>query len=350
MEDDPMRMHRTLVLGASLLMAISTAAVGEASSPDIQTAQASVAPASGAPVTSGALPSGPVGDGVIKMGSAGFYESAVVAEIYAQALEAAGLTVQRKLNIGPRKVTWPALQAGQDINIMPEYIFSFLAEALAAPDKATPDAAATEANLAAALAPLDFSVLGYTPAVDTNAFVVTADTASRYSLTSISDLAKIAGEIKWGLPAECATNPSCGGALLKYGIDISKLQVTELGACGGEIAAALVNGGVQVGELCSTQPDIAQNNLVALTDDLHTQGADNLAPIVRDDLLRALDARGIDMAAILDPVSAAITTEDLTALNVRVGVNNEDVDVVARDYLTSKGLLAGGSPAASTAP
>ena len=267
-----MRMHRTLVLGASLLMAISSVAVGEASTPDIQTAQASTAPAGGAPAAPGALPSGPVGDGVIKIGSADFYESAVVAEIYAQALEAAGLTVQRKLDIGPRKVTWPALQAGKDINIMPEYIFSFLAEALAAPDKATPDAAETEANLAAALAPLDFSVLGYTPAVDTNAFVVTAATAQQYSLKSIADLAPIAGQIKWGLPAECATNPSCGGALLKYGIDVTALDVTELEPCGPLIAAAVVNGGVQVGELCSTQPDIAQNDLVALADDLAHPG------------------------------------------------------------------------------
>ncbi len=121
---------------------------------------------------------------------------------------------------------------------------------------------------------------------------------------------------------------------------------TELGACGGEIAAALVNGGVQVGELCSTQPDIAQNGLVVLTDDLATQPADALAPVVRNDLLRALQAQGVDLASILDPVSAAITTEELTALNVRVGVNNEDVDVVAADFLTSKGLL----PGASTAP
>jgi len=345
-----MRMHRTLVLGASLLMAFSSAAVGEASSPDVQTAQASSAPAGGTPVTPGALPSGPVGDGVIKIGSLGFYEDALVAEMYAQALEAAGLTVDRKLSIGPRDVTWAAMQAGTDINIMPEYIGSLLELVNKSAGEASGDADATSAALAKRLAPFDMSVLAHTPAVDTNAFVVTAATASQYSLKTLSDLAKVADQVKWGLPPECATNPLCSGALLKYGIDITKLQVTELKPCGGEIATALVNGGVQVGELCSTQPDIAQNNLVVLTDDLATQPADALAPVVRNDLLRALDAQGIDIAAVLDPVSAVITTEDLTALNVRVGVNNEDLDVVAKDYLTSKGLLTGGSPAASTAP
>jgi len=238
------------------------------------------------------------------------------------------------------------MEAGTDINLMPEYIGSLLEKLNNNAGEASGDANATRTALAARLTPLDFSVLAQTPAVDTNAFVVSADTASQYSLTSLSDLAKVAGELKWGLPPECASNPLCAGALQKYGIDIATLQVTELAPCGGEIAAALVNGGVQVGELCSTQPDIAQNGLVVLTDDLATQPADALAPIVRNDLLRALDAQGVDIAAILDPISGAITTEDLTALNVRVGVNNEDLDVVAREYLTSKGLLS----AASAAP
>ncbi len=314
-----MRFHRTLVLGASLLMALSAAAVGEASSP---------------------LPSGPVGDGTIRVGSNPWPESEIMAEIYAQALEAVDIPVQRKPDIGSRDVTWAALQSGKDINLMPEYIFSFLSEALDSPDLATSDAAQTWSNLVAALAPLDFSVLSYTPAVDTNAFTVTAETAQKYSLASIGDLAKVAGELKWGLPSNCATNPSCADALKQYGIDVSALQVTELGACSPEMATTLVSGGIQVGELCSTQADIAVNGLVVLTDDLHTQGADNMSPIVRNDALRALQAQGKDLAAILDPISATITTEALTDLIVRVQVNHEDVDAVARDFLVSRGLLS----------
>ncbi|MFN8518317.1 MAG: ABC transporter substrate-binding protein [Chloroflexota bacterium] len=319
-----MRIHRTLVLGASMALLVGSATVGEAQSP---------------------LPSGPVGDGVIKMGSAGFYESQLVGEMYAQAIEAAGVTVERKLGIGPREVTWAAMQDGKDINVMPEYIGSLLETINGNAGEASGDADATRAALATRLADVDMSVFAQTPAVDTNAFVVTQATADQYSLATLSDAAKVATELSWGLP-RVRHQPPCGGALAKYGIDVASLNVTELGACGGEIAAALVNGGVQVGELCSTQPDIAQNGLVVLTDDLATQPADALAPVVRNDLLRALQAQGVDLASILDPVSAAITTEELTALNVRVGVNNEDVDVVAADFLTSKGLL----PGASTAP
>jgi osmoprotectant transport system substrate-binding protein len=319
-----MRMHRTLVLGASLALVLGSAAVGEAQS---------------------ALPSGAVGDGTIKVGSANFYESALVAEMYAQAMEGAGLTVERKLDIGPREVTWAAMQAGTDINIMPEYIGSLLETVNGNAGEASADAEATRTALAARLGESDMSVFAQTPAVDTNAFVVTQATADQYSLATMSDLAAVANELSWGLPPECVSTPLCAGALAEYGIDVATLNVTELGACGGEIAAALVSGGVQVGQLCSTQPDIAQNGLVVLTDDLGTQPADALAPVVRNDLLRALEAQGVDLAAILDPVSLAITTEELTALNVRVGLDQEDLDVVAREFLTSKGLLPGTSAA-----
>ena len=319
-----MRKHRTLVLGASLALVMGSAAVGEAQS---------------------ALPSGPVGDGIVRMGSAGFNESAVVAEIWAQALEAQGVTVERKLSTGPRDVTWPALQSGADINAMPEFIGFLLEFINQNAGESSADSAATREALAARLAAEDMSVLGFTPGQDVNAFVVTADTAQQYGLTTISDLAAHATELSWGLPAECVTQPLCAGALAKYGIDIAALNVTELGACGSQIVDNLLAGSVQVGELCSTQPAIGLNGFVVLEDDLATQPTGALAPVIRNDTLRALQAQGIDVASILDPVSAAITTEDLMALQQRTDVDQEDLDVVARDFLAAKGLLPGASAA-----
>ena len=210
------------------------------------------------------------------------------------------------------------MQAGTDINIMPEYIGSLLETVNNQAGEASGDADATSAALAARLAPLDMSVLG-------------AHRRGRHERIRGHcghGRPVLPGEHRrpgqGGRPAEVGPAArvrqdarSCAGALLKYGIDISKLQVTELSACGGEMATAIVNGGVQVGELCSTQADIAQNGLVVLTDDLATQPADAVAPIVRNDLLRALDAQGVDIAAVLDPVSAVITTEDLTNFNLR---------------------------------
>jgi osmoprotectant transport system substrate-binding protein len=325
-----MRKHRTLVLGASLALVMGSAAVGEAQSP---------------------LPSGPVGDGIVRMGSAGFNESAVVAEIWAQALEAGGVTVQRNLLTGPRNVTWEALQTGADINAMPEFIGFLLEYINDDAGESSPDPAATRDALAARLASFDMSVLAFTPGEDVNAFVVTAATAEQYSLATLSDLGAVAGELSWGLPPECPTQPLCAGALAAYGIDIAALDdVVELAACGGEIVDALVNGGVQVGELCSTQAALATNDLVVLEDDLATQPTGALAPVIRNDTLRALEAQGIDVAAILDPVTVTITTEDLIALNQRTDVLQEDLDVVARDFLSAKGLVPGASPAASAMP
>jgi osmoprotectant transport system substrate-binding protein len=301
-----MRRFRMLALGASLLVLASACGTG--------------------------------GGQAIRIGSADFYESALMAEIYAQVLEGRGYQVTRLLQIGPRPQTVPAIESGQ-IDLMPEYIGSLLEFINEGAGEASGDSAATFSRLEERLAERNLTALGYTPAQDTNAFVVRQDTADSLGLTTMSDLAAAQNELTWGLPPECDTNPLCGGALREsYGIDFDNIEVVELGACGGEIATALSSGAVDIGELCSTQPDIVRFNLVVLEDDQTTQPAENIAPIVRDGWLEA--AGGADaLVAILDPISAAMTTEDLTALNVRVGVDQEDFAVVAKDWLTEKGLL-----------
>lgn len=317
-----MRIDRTLVLGASLALLVGGTAVGEAQSP---------------------LPSGPVGDPIVRMGSADFNESAIVAEMWAQALEANGVTVERKLLTGPRDTTWPAMQSGTDINAMPEFVGFLLEFINQNAGEASSDSAATRDALAARLAAFDMSVFAPTAGQDVNAFVVTGATAQEHGLSTLSDLAAVASELSWGLPSNCVTQPLCAGALARYGIDVATLNVTELGACGGEMVSALVNGGVQVGELCSTQAALGSEDLVVLQDDLGSQPTGAMAPIIRNDTLRALQAQGVDVAAILDPVSLTVTTDDLIALNQRTDVDHEDLDVVARDFLVSKGLLPGAS-------
>src|SRR4051812_30281269 len=105
-----MRLNRTLALGASLLMLLSACSTGGAASPSAaapasQPAASQPASAS-APASQAALPT-------IKIGSDGFYESKVVAEMYAQVLEKAGYKVDRHLGIGARQVRQPALEQGQ---------------------------------------------------------------------------------------------------------------------------------------------------------------------------------------------------------------------------------------------
>jgi osmoprotectant transport system substrate-binding protein len=323
-----MRNFRMLALGASLLVLAGACGTG-----------------GGSPTAQPAPTASPAGSTTIRIGSAGFYESALVAEIYAQVLEANGYDVDRQLEIGPRDVTFPALESGQ-FDMMPEYIGSTL-EYVAQDDgdaagEATNDTQATLDRLAARLEDRGLTVLGPTEAQDYDAFVMRPSTAESLGISRMSDLSEHAQELTWGLPPECEVNPLCAGQLEDpYGIDFASLEVIELGACGGEIAAALgaaEEGAVDIGLMCSTQPDIARFGLLLLEDDQNVTPAQNLAPIFRSEWLE--EAGGAQaLAAILDPVSAELTTEGLTELNVRVGMDQEDFDVVAREWLEANGLF-----------
>ena len=228
---------------------------------------------------------------------------------------------------------------------MPEYIGSSCwRPSTRTPARRAPTRRPRATALAARLAPLDISVLGYTPAVDTNAFVVTADDRrSSTRSTTISDLAAIAGELTWGLPAECVTQPAVRRRPAQVRHRRRRRSTSPSSArAAARSSTALVSrrrpGGRAVLDPAGHRPERPRR---ARRTTSATQPADALAPIVRNDLLRALAAQGIDVAAILDPVSAAITTEDLTALNVRVGVDQEDLDVVAQRLPDRQGAAAG---------
>ena len=278
----------------------------------------------------------------IKMGSVGFDEARVMAETYAQVLEDMGYTVNRDgVGLGARPVVAPAIESGQ-IDIQPEYIGSRLAYEGGNP---TGDPAQTRSELQALLEPKNLTVFSFTPAQDGNAFVVRGETAQEYGLETIGDLAAVQGELNWGLPNDCPTNPLCGspgGALEEYGITQDTVaNATKLAACDTPMADALRTGTIDVAELCSTQPDIAINNWVVLEDDLATQPAENVAPIVRDSLLEQLDQQGLatDFQQALNDVSAAIDTAELADLYKQVAVDQRDTEDVAAEWLQENGFV-----------
>lgn len=307
-----MRRYRTAALGASMLALLVSACStgGSSTTPGDSTAQR---PA-------------------VVIGSEGFDESQLLAEIYAQALEAKGYTVTRQ-DFASRDLALPAFDSG-DVNLLPEYIGSLVRKL---GGTATGDTAETMTNLAAVLEPKQATVLDAAPAQDGDGFVVTKETAQQYSLVTMSDLAEVADKLIWGLPPECSANPSCGPGLKDvYGIDIAKLQVENLGPCSGEMATALNEGGIGVAELCTTQADIAKFNFVLMQDDQKLIPVQNVAPVARNDLL---DAAPDDLEATLNAVSAKLTTDELTKLNVRVSVNQESIESVATQWLADQGLV-----------
>ncbi len=166
--------------------------------------------------------------------------------------------------------------------------------------------------------------------------MVRKDTSDSLGLTKMSQLAAVQDDLKWGLPADCDTNPLCAGALEEYGITYPPAQREALGACDVPMAQALEGKAIDLAELCSTQPAIAQFGFVTLEDDLETQPAENIAPLVRDDYLAKVDKAAF--AALLDAASAKMTTEELTRLGVEVAVDQKDIEDVAKDWLAKQGL------------
>lgn len=314
-----MRTPRTLVLGAALLaLVVSACSPGEDGSP---------AASSGADGSQAAdLPS-------ITIGSASFWESAVVAEIYAQALEGAGFSVERNLEAGARDVTHPALVDGQ-IDLMPEYVGGYLAVTYGGEPTSDLDESLTA--LREALEADGLVALEPTPGTDADGFAVRQETATEYDLATLSDLAEVADQLTWGVAQECAENPNCGPGLLEvYGIDLEQLDVETLGACDPAIAEALNQGSIDVAQVCTTQPEIAAFNLVLLEDDGGLAPAQNLVPIVRQELM---DAAGDTVEATLNPISELLTTEELTNLGNAVVINGESYEDAAAQWLEDHGL------------
>jgi osmoprotectant transport system substrate-binding protein len=308
-----MRDIRRLALGASLLA--SLAIVGTAGGGAIVSAQ---------------------DEPTVRIGSDNFYESALMGEIYAKALEAAGFEVERVLRQGQRPERAPAFIDGL-FDITPEYVGS--GHAIFDPSVAGVDGEQNARLLeeAYAAAGTDVTVLGLTAGEDSNAGAVRADTAEELNLSKMSDLAAVQDELRFGLTAECDTNPFCKDALEAYGITWPPAQRETLAACSGPMAEALNGKAIDFGWLCSTQPAIKQFGFVVLEDDLTTQAAENIAPLVRNDFLEQIDGGADAIAAILDPVSAAVTTEVLFDLGVRVGIDQEDLEDVAEEFLASLG-------------
>lgn len=310
-----MRRYRTLALGAaSLVLVLSACAPGGSGSPSGSAAAEKP---------------------VVKVGSAGFYEAAVVGEMYAQALEAKGYTVERHLEIGERPAVHSALENG-DVNLIPEYLGGLAGQGLGITDL-SPDPQAALDNMQSALADKGWVSFDFSPGTDADGFAVRQETADQYSLKTMTDLAKVADKLVWGVAEGCPTNPVCGPGLKdKYGIDLAALQVESLPPCSTDIATALNDSAIDVAQVCTTQPEISSMNFVLLEDDQHLQPAQNVVPIASKELA---DAAPADFAETLNAITAKLTTEALTKLGEAIVVKHGEIPDVATQFLKDNGLL-----------
>lgn len=266
----------------------------------------------------------------IVIGSANFGESALVAEIYAQALEADGFSVERKFNTGSREIYGAALEAGE-LHLVPEYVGSALSFKGGTP---TSDTDQTTADLRNAWADAGVTVLDPAPAQDKNGIVVTSNTAAQLNLRTTSDLASHNGTLVFGGPPECPEREFCMiGLEGVYGLSFVEFKPLDVG--GPLTVAALEGGEVDVALLFTTDGVIVSKGFVLLEDDQGLQPAENLIPALRTDIA---EEYGGNVERVLNAVSAVLTTGDLTEMNKLTGYDGEDPAQVAADWLESVGI------------
>lgn len=269
--------------------------------------------------------------GDITVGVSGaFAENQIVAEMYAQVLEDAGYNVDRQLDIGARDVSQSALASGE-IDVVPEYLTSLLLF-LDKDAEAGSDPTANAEKISELIEGDGLVLLEPSEANDTNAIVVTEETADERNLEKVSDLAAIAGELTFGGPPECPERPLCQiGLRDKYGINFKEFKALDVG--GPLTVAALEGGEIDVALLFSTSSAIQAKNFVLLEDDKGLQAAENITPLLREEVSTP------EVEELLNSVSEKLTTENITELNAKVEVDKEEPEDVAKEFLEDEGLI-----------
>lgn len=258
----------------------------------------------------------------IVVGSQAYYSNEIIAEIYAQALEAEGFTVERNFSIGQRDAYMPALESGE-VQLFPEYTGNLLQFFDPETTATSPDD--VYAALQEAL-PDGLTVLDQSTASDQDSYNVTEAFATENDLTSLSDLAGLDVPLTLGGPAELEQRPY-GPQGLKdvYGVDVSFV------ATGDTTVQDLVAGTVNIANVFSADPRIQTEKLVTLEDPEGLFLASNVVPLVNVDIAD-------EIADVINPVSEALTPEGLVALNVESTVDQRSPEDIAADWLSENGL------------
>jgi osmoprotectant transport system substrate-binding protein len=267
----------------------------------------------------------------IIVGSGDFPESKIIAEIYAQSLEANGFTVSRQLGIGSRETYIPALK-DHSIDLVPDYTGNLLQYFDPKTSVTTPEA--VELALIHLL-PGDLSMLTPSPASDTDTVAVSQATAQGWNLKTIADLAPHSAEVKFGAPSEFQSRTEgLPGLRAKYGLDITPDNFVAISDGGGPATVrALTDGTVTAADIFSTSPAIPQNKLVVLEDPKNNFLAANVVPLVSS------QKKSDQLKTVLDAVSAKLTTAGLIDLNTAVSGNSGiDPDQAARKWVRDNGF------------
>ncbi|MGA5577803.1 ABC transporter substrate-binding protein [Streptomyces koyangensis] len=273
----------------------------------------------------------------LTVGSAGFTESDLLAQMYALLLRRAGYETEL-ITVANRELYEPALESGR-VDVVPEYAATF-ADWLNAKENGpdaepvgSPDLATTMKALRRLATPRGLTVLDPGKAVDQNAFAVTREFAAEHSLRTLSDLGASGLPVRLAAGDECVSRPYCQPGLEKtYGIDVTAVDPKGVGTT--QAKRAVQSGQDQLVLTTTTDATLDAFGLVLLEDDKKLQNADAVVPVVNR--ARAGSER---VARALDALAPVLTTADLAGLNRQVDSWRRLPEDVARAYLEEKRLL-----------
>ena len=270
--------------------------------------------------------------GTVVVGSANFPENELLMQMYAQALEAKGVKVETKPNIGAREIYMEAFEGG-DIDLLPEYNGALLAYLVG--DAGVPEDVTSPEEVYDALQdvlPEGSETLPQSAAEDKDTLTVSQETADEYSLKSIADLEPVAGDLVVGAGPEFRERfQGLVGLKEVYGVEFKEFKPLDPG--GPLTVGALADGTIDVANIFSTDSAITVNDWVVLEDPENLYLSQNVLPLIRSDAVTP------EVEEALNGVSEALTTENLTEALARVQVDKEDPVTVAEDFLEENGLL-----------
>ncbi|MFT9077349.1 glycine betaine ABC transporter substrate-binding protein [Ethanoligenens sp.] len=267
----------------------------------------------------------------VVVGSKNFTESLILGEMYADALQNAGYTVQRKLNLGGTLVAHEALKSGQ-IDMYPEYTGTGLLDVLKAPQmndaKKVYDYVKEnyqkEWNL---------TWLNSTQANDSQGLVVTKEISKKYNIHTISDLAKAAPNIRFAsVPEFNDRADGLKGLKATYGgFDFKSSQLFDYGIKYN----VLLQGKADATVSFTTDGQLTDSRLVLLKDDKNFWPPYYVCPVIRSSLV----SKDPQIATVLNQVSAKLNSSTMQKLNAEVDIQKKKYQTVAKDFLKAQGLI-----------
>ena len=278
-------------------------------------------------------PTGPTGGDApppLRIGTKNFAEQFLLGELYKQALEAKGIPVELKENIGSSEIIHQALTDGA-LDMYPEYIGVLLSEVASVRRRPTSPTAAYQ-TAQAFERKNGFTLLGMTPFSDANALAVTPAFARRHRLRSIADLRSVPGGVRIGAPPEFRTRfEGLVGLRQRYGLRNATARPLAI----GRQYAALDSGSVDVATVFTTDGQLAGGKYVVLDDPRGVFGTQHVAPIISRAALRS---HGPRVQAVLDAVSRKLTATAMQRMNAAVQLQGRASAVVANEFLRANGL------------